>query len=183
MKMHFSQLRFKPSKVPLFEATVEGQQVALTRNQYREKYPDQSQPHTISSNTTARVAHKLRRRFSKRYRDYLDYNSKVNKCHCREPIDESAWKEIPLRKIPKLTSTIDALVDAHFDLVLLEGDAKLPVAVEELNSEHSDEEFFFKYLNQKTVEDAACEEQDRLYEANRKKLEANQKQKLYMHQY
>ena len=74
-------------------------------------------------------------------------------------------------------------MDAHFDLVLLEGDTKLPVTVDEPDPEHSDDEFFFKYLNQKTVDEAAREEQDRLYEANRKKLEANQKRKLYMRQY
>ena len=183
MRMRFSQLRYKPSKVQYFEATVDGQVVALTQDQFREMFPEKPLPITVLLKTTARVARKIRRRFSRRYRDYLDFNSKVNKRRRKEPVNEVAWKEIQLKRIPKLTTTIDALIDAHFDLVMLEGDSKLPVAVEEQDSEHSDEEFFFRYLNQKTVEQVELEEQEKLFEAKQKKLQAAKNRKLYMREY
>ena len=57
---------------------------------------------------------------------------------------------IPRPKVPRLTGSMEALIDIYFDGVYHEGDKALPARVDDSDSEHSSEEFFFKHMNEPT---------------------------------
>ena len=82
------------------------------------------------------------------YREYEDA-----KCHrarhnqqYRQGLKDTEY-DGPSHTPPRLTGTIDALIDIFFDGVFYYGDTALPAKIEERDEPDTDDEFFHKYLN------------------------------------
>ena len=78
MCLRFSQLRNKQCKIPKYPAKVIGQTVALQKAEWVQLFQKKIVSKSLLAVATGRATRKLRRRFSKKYQDYLDHNKKVD---------------------------------------------------------------------------------------------------------
>ena len=76
--MRFLQLRNKQCKIPKYPAKVENQTVALPKAEWVRLFPRKIVPTSLLAVAMGHATRKLRKHFSKKYRDYLDHNKKVD---------------------------------------------------------------------------------------------------------
>ena len=151
--VRFSKIRGKAKKQEAaYACTWNGEFRIVSKEEYQKLFPNKKWlPTAILLTTTSLVTFKLRKRFSKRYREYLSLSSmrtRANRCFRRgQRAEPYSGKEA---KPFRLNGAIEALIDIYYDSVYLKGDQALPVPVEETDDEDTDEEFVHRYLNYPT---------------------------------
>ena len=143
-----SRLRGRHSRVPLYQAMVNECLTLVSKEEYRQMFPQQKNlPITAVVAANKRVTTKLRRCLSKRYRQYADTQAQIVRCR-----QKGKPQPKPL-KPPRLTRTIDALIDLYFDDAMQEGSCAMPDRVDETDPEDTDDEFYTHVISREPQAD------------------------------
>ena len=172
LQMRFSKFRGKAALVPHYKGVIDGKVHMLTKEEFHEQFPDRRLPPSVVAKVNANINRKIRRRLSSRYRDYLTKLNNRAKDLGKKKRGKLDREPAPPPKIPRLTGTIEALVDIYFDGVYHKGDKALPIHVQTSDSEDSSEDFFYRHINLPTEEEVIeARESDPAFAANLKILE------------
>ena len=136
-----SLFRNKKATHQLCKAYIDGQTQLLSREEWKEKFPEAKASRTVTAGDNENITRGLRYRLSRRWREYSCLKEKYKYRKKNElPIDFV----VPER--PYYSTTMRALVNHYLDAVILGGDDCYPGQVTEMDPEDSDDEFCKRVL-------------------------------------
>ena len=150
LQMRFSKYRGKAALHPRYRAEVDGKMCLLSSEEFKAKFPGRKLPVSVAAKINSNINRKIRRRLSTKFRRYMDTQNQRARELVLARKGNLGREPIPLPKVPRLTGSMEALIDIYFDGVYHEGDKALPARVDDSDSEHSSEEFFYKHMNEPT---------------------------------
>ena len=155
LQCNFSRIRGRLTKDPMYSHKVNRVLQVFTREEYKEKFPG-AKPISTMAHSSTNLTKKLRCWFSKRYREHLE-NLHARSRANREYRAGRHQKPVgPLKtKMLWLTGSVEVLIDIFFDRAFHKSDSALPVPVELDDPCLTNEEFFFRHLNQPTEQESS----------------------------
>ena len=133
----------------VYEVQVDGRMKLVTREEYQAMFPGERVPAlSAMAKQNRSVIARLRRRLSRRYRDQRQ--AYEDRYRMKAKHVKGADYAIPA---VRLTNTMSCLLDRFFDSVIKCGPAALPVQIDELDPENSDDEFFEQVVLSRPIRD------------------------------
>ena len=126
LQMRFSKFRGKAALHPRYRAEIDGKVCLVSSEEFKTRFPGRKLPVSVAAQINSNINRKIRRRLSTKFRRYLDTQNQ----RARELVQARAGRldrsPIPRPKVPRLTGSMEALIDIYFDGVYHEGDKALP---------------------------------------------------------